>query len=317
VRVAPRWKIVLAFLAVYLCWGMTYLAMRVAVREIPPHLMSGARFLVAGSILYLWCRGHGDPKPTVREWRAAGLIGAFLLLGGNATVAWAEQQVPSGLAAVLIAVAPIWMVGFEWMRGGPRPTKRVIAGLLLGLAGMGMLVSSAGSTGERVNLAGAVLLVLASASWAWGSVISKAAPLPKSPFLATSMEMIAGGVLLLLTALLAGQFSRFRPFEVSASALMAWSFLVVFGSLVGFTAYIWLLGVTSIAKAGTYAYVNPIVAVFLGWAVLDEPVTGRTLIAAFVILAGVALVNIEWRIGRSTNPSGWSFPKETAGPGGC
>jgi len=295
VSVPRRWKIVLAFLAVYLCWGMTYLAMRIAVRDIPPHLMSGARFLVAGLVLYLWTRGRGDPKPTATQWRSAAMVGGFLLLGGNATVAWAEQQVPSGLAAVLIAVAPIWMVAFEWARGGPRPGKRVIAGLILGLAGVALLVSPEGDSATQVNLIGAAMLVLASASWAWGSVVSKSAPLPKSPFLATSMEMIGGGVLLLLTALAVGQVAHFRPTEVSAHAVLAWLFLVVFGSLVGFTAYIWLLGVTSIAKAGTYAYVNPIVAVFLGWAILDEPVTGRTLIAALVILVGVALVNIEWR----------------------
>ena len=294
-RLGMRWKIVLAFLAVYLCWGMTYLAMRIAVRDIPPHLMSGARFLVAGLVLYLWTRGRGDPKPTATQWRSAAMVGAFLLLGGNATVAWAEQQVPSGLAAVLIAVAPIWMVAFEWARGGPRPGKRVIAGLILGLVGVALLVSPKGDSTTQVNLIGAAMLVLASASWAWGSVVSKSAPLPKSPFLATSMEMIGGGVLLLLTALAVGQVAHFRPTEVSAHAVLAWLFLVVFGSLVGFTAYIWLLGVTSIAKAGTYAYVNPIVAVFLGWAILDEPVTGRTLIAALVILVGVALVNIEWK----------------------
>jgi drug/metabolite transporter (DMT)-like permease len=295
VQFGMRWKIVVAFLAVYLCWGMTYLAMRIAVRDIPPHLMSGARFLVAGLVLYLWTRGRGDPKPTATQWRSAAMVGAFLLLGGNATVAWAEQQVPSGLAAVLIAVAPIWMVAFEWARGGPRPGKRVIAGLILGLAGVALLVSPKGDSTTQVNLIGAAMLVLASASWAWGSVVSKSAPLPKSPFLATSMEMIGGGVLLLLTALAVGQVALFRPTEVSAHAVLAWLFLVVFGSLVGFTAYIWLLGVTSIAKAGTYAYVNPIVAVFLGWAILDEPVTGRTLIAALVILVGVALVNIEWK----------------------
>ena len=294
-RLGIRWKIVLAFLAVYLCWGMTYLAMRIAVRDIPPHLMSGARFLVAGLVLYLWTRRRGDPKPTVIQWRSAAMVGAFLLLGGNATVAWAEQQVPSGLAAVLIAVAPIWMVAFEWARSGPRPGKRVIAGLILGLAGVALLVSPKGDSATRVNPTGAVMLVLASASWAWGSVVSKSAPLPKSRFLATSMEMIGGGVLLLLTALAVGQFAHFRPTEVSANAGLAWLFLVVFGSLVGFTAYIWLLGVTTIAKVGTYAYVNPIVAVFLGWAILDEPVTGRTLIAALVILLGVALVNIEWK----------------------
>jgi drug/metabolite transporter (DMT)-like permease len=294
VRLGMHWKIAIAFLAVYLCWGMTYLAMRVAVEDIPPHLMSGARFLVAGAVLYAWTRRRGDPPPTLTEWRGATIVGAFLLLGGNATVAWAEQQVPSGLAAVLIAVVPLWMVGLEWAHGGPRPGKWVIAGLLLGLAGVALLVSTRGDSTSQVNPVGAVMLILASASWAWGSVISKSAPLPQSPFLATSMEMIAGGVLLLLAAAVAGQFADFRPTEVSADAVLAWLFLVIFGSLVGFTAYIWLLGVTSIAKVGTYAYVNPIVAVFLGWAILGEIVTMRTVLAALVILIGVALVNVDW-----------------------
>lgn len=289
-----RWKIALAFFAVYVCWGMTYLAMRIAVVDIPPHLMSGARFLVAGLMLYAWARLRGQGPPTPAQWRAATVIGAFLLLGGNASVAWAEQRVPSGLAAVLIAVAPIWMVGLEWARGGSRPRKRVIAGLLLGLAGVGLLVSSRDSPGTTVDPVGAAILILASASWAWGSVLSKSAPLPDAPFLATSMEMIAGGVLLLLTAAVAGQFNGFNPARVSASAAWAWGYLVVFGSLVGFTAYIWLLGVTSIAKAGTYAYVNPIVAVLLGWAILHEPVTMRMLLAAGVILLGVALVSLDW-----------------------
>jgi drug/metabolite transporter (DMT)-like permease len=292
-----RWRIALAFLAVYLCWGMTYLAMRVAVKDIPPHLMSGARFLVAGLVLYVWARRQGDPKPTARNWYAAAVVGAFLLLGGNATVAWAEQRVPSGLAAVIIAVAPIWMVCMEWARGGPAPAKRVVAGLLLGLVGVGLLVSPRGHAPGQVDALGATLLVLASASWAWGSVASKSAPLPQSPFLATSMEMISGGILLLVTAALAGQIGQFRPAELSTNAILAWLFLVVFGSLVGFTAYIWLLGVTSIAKVGTYAYVNPIVAVFLGWVILGEPVTGRTLLAAAVILIGVALVNLDWKAG--------------------
>jgi drug/metabolite transporter (DMT)-like permease len=222
------------------------------------------------------------------------MVGGFLLLGGNATVAWAEQQVPSGLAAVLIAVAPIWMVTFEWARGGPRPTGRVVAGLLLGLLGLGLLVLPAGGSRNGVALTGAVMLVLASASWGWGSVISKAAPLPRSRLLATSMEMVAGGALILLVAVFAGQLHHFDPLRVSAQAWLSWLFLVVFGSLVGFTAYIWLLGVTSIAKVGTYAYVNPVVAVFLGWAILGEPVTARTIVAALVILAGVALVNLDW-----------------------
>lgn len=293
-RLGMRWKIAIAFFAVYVCWGMTYLAMRIAVVDIPPHLMSGSRFLVAGLALYAWIRTRGERPPTWRQWRAAAVIGAFLLLGGNASVAWAEQRVPSGLAAVLIAVAPVWMVGLEWARGGSRPEKRVVVGLLLGLVGVGLLVSSRSTPGARVDPLGAAILILASASWAWGSVLSKTAPLPRSPFLATSMEMITGGVLLLLTAAVAGQFNGFDPTEVSADAALSWAYLVIFGSLVGFTAYIWLLGVTSIAKAGTYAYVNPIVAVLLGWAILDETVTPRMLVAAAIILGGVALVSVDW-----------------------
>jgi drug/metabolite transporter (DMT)-like permease len=198
------------------------------------------------------------------------------------------------LAAVLIAVAPIWMVGMEWARGGSRPGIRVIGGLLLGLAGVGLLVSPGDDPTTGVDLIGAAMLVLAAASWGWGSVISKSAPLPRSPFLATSMEMITGGILLLVIAAFAGQLDGFSLTAISWQAGLSWIYLVVFGSLVGFTAYIWLLGHTSIAKAGTYAYVNPIVAVLLGWVILGEPITMRTVVATLVILAGVALVNVDW-----------------------
>ena len=221
------------------------------------------------------------------------MIGAFLLLGGNASVAWAEQRVPSGLAALLIGVVPIWMVTLDWLRSGSRPSQQVVAGLLLGAIGVGLLVLPQAG-GDGVDLLGASVLVLAAASWAWGSVISRSASLPSSPFLATSMEMIAGGIICLIVAVMAGELQDFRVAEVSGRAALAWLFLVAFGSLVGFTAYIWLLGVTSIAKVGTYAYVNPIVAVILGWAVLGEPITPRTVVAAAVILAGVALVNVDW-----------------------
>ena len=292
--IGVKWKIAIAFLCVYVFWGMTYLAMRVAVVDIPPHLMAGGRFLIAGLVLYAWARYRGAARPTSKQWRAAAVIGAFLLLGGNASVAWAEQRVPSGLAAVLIGVVPIWMVGIEWARGGSRPAKRVIGGLILGILGVGLLVSPQPGSPSEVDLLGAAVLVLASASWAWGSVTSKSAPLPPSPFLATSMEMISGGMIILIVAVLAGQLHGFSLSAVSGKAAAAWLFLVVFGSLVGFTAYIWLLGKTSIAKAGTYAYVNPIVAVLLGWAILHEPITTRTVLATLVILLGVALVNLEW-----------------------
>jgi drug/metabolite transporter (DMT)-like permease len=292
-----RWKIVIAFLAVYVFWGMTYLAMRVAVEDIPPYLMAGSRFVLAGVLLYIWARSRGDARPTPRQWRATAIIGAFLLLGGNASVAWAEQRVPSGLAALLIGVVPIWMVALDWLRSGSRPSKQVVIGLLLGAVGVGLLVLPRGD-GNGVDLLGAMVLVLAAASWAWGSVISRSSPLPSSPFLATGMEMIAGGVLCLLAGAIAGELQAFDLSEVSGRALLAWLFLVVFGSLVAFTAYIWLLGVVSVAKAGTYAYVNPIVAVILGWAVLAEPITLTTVVAAFVILGGVALVNVDWPASR-------------------
>jgi drug/metabolite transporter (DMT)-like permease len=298
-----RWKIAVAFFAVYVFWGMTYAAMRVAVVEIPPYVMAGARFVLAGALLYAWARSRGERPPTLQQWRAAAKIGAFLLLGGNASVAWAEQRVPSGLAALLIGVMPIWMVGLEWLRRGLRPSQQVIAGLLLGAAGVALLVLPQGD-GAGVDPLGAAVLILAAASWAWGSVISKSAPLPASPFLATSMEMIAGGVLCLIVAALSGELQHFSVAEVSSEAALAWLYLVVFGSLVAFTAYIWLLGVTSIAKVGTYAYVNPVVAVLLGWAVLGEPITMRTVVGAIVILLGVALVNVDWGNSRQKNGAG-------------
>ena len=290
---APRWKIALAFFCVYVFWGMTYLAMRVAVEDIPPYLMAGTRFVLAGLILYAVARHRGDDAPTRLNWRAAVVVGGFLLLGGNASVAWAEQRVSSGLAALLIGVMPIWMVSLEWLRGGSRPRLNVIAGLLLGALGVGLLVLPRGG-GDRVVLLGAVVLIVAAASWAWGSVISKSAGLPKSPFMATSMEMIAGGMLCVLVAVLTGELGDFRPAQVSGEALLAWLFLVIFGSLVAFTAFIWLLGVVSIAKVGTYAYVNPIVAVVLGWAILGEQITLTTVFAAILILCGVAMVNLDW-----------------------
>ena len=290
---APRWKIALAFFCVYVFWGMTYLAMRVAVEDIPPYLMAGTRFVLAGAILYAVARRRGDDAPTALNWRAAAVVGGFLLLGGNASVAWAEQRVSSGLAALFIGVMPIWMVSLEWLRGGSRPRWNVIAGLLLGALGVGMLVLPQGR-GHAVDLLGALVLIVAALSWAWGSVISKSAGLPKSPFMATSMEMIAGGTLCIIVAVLAGEMGAFNPAQVSGEALVSWLFLVIFGSLVAFTAFIWLLGVTSIAKVGTYAYVNPVVAVLLGWAILGESVTLTTVFAAILILCGVAMVNLDW-----------------------
>jgi drug/metabolite transporter (DMT)-like permease len=283
-------KIVAAFAAVYLIWGSTYLAIRFAIETIPPHLMAAARFLVAGAILYAWARLRGAPRPSFQNWRAAAVIGGLLLLGGNGAVVWAETRVPSGVTSLLVATVPIWMVIIESLRsGGRRPARAVIAGLVLGLGGLALLLAP-GRLAGRVDALGAGVLLLGSFSWALGSLLSRTAKLPKSGFLAAAMEMIAGGVWLLLFGLVTGQASRITLAALSAKSLVSLAYLIVFGSLVGFTAYIWLLGATTAARVSTYAYVNPVVAVLLGWAFAGEPMTLRTALAAGVIVAAVALI---------------------------
>jgi drug/metabolite transporter (DMT)-like permease len=283
-------KIVAAFAAVYLIWGSTYLAIRFAIETIPPHLMAAARFLVAGAILYAWARIRGAPRLTFANWRAAAVVGGFLLLGGNGAVVWAETRVPSGVTSLLVATVPIWMAIIESLRnGGRRPAKAVIAGLVLGLGGLALLLAP-GKLAGRVDLLGAAVLLIGSFSWAFGSLLSRTARLPKSGFLAAAMEMVAGGVWLLLFGLATGQAGRLTLAALSAKSLVSLAYLIVFGSLVGFTAYIWLLGATTAARASTYAYVNPVVAVLLGWGFAGEAMTLRTVLAAGVIVAAVALI---------------------------
>ncbi len=265
----PRSQLVAAFASVYLIWGSTYLAIRFAIETMPPHLMAAVRFLVAGALLYVWARWRGAPRPTRANWRAAAVVGGFLLLGGNGAVVWAETRVPSGLTALLVAMVPIWMLVLEMLPrlGGRKPRAAVVAGIVLGLVGLVVLVAP-GRLAGRVDPLGAGVLLLGCLSWAFGSLYSRGAELPKSGFLAAAMEMVAGGFLLLL--------------------LLA--YLIVFGSLIGFTAYIWLLGATTSARVSTYAYVNPVVAVLLGWAFANEPMSLRTLIAAAVIIGAVVLI---------------------------
>jgi drug/metabolite transporter (DMT)-like permease len=285
-------RVVLAFLAVYVIWGSTYLAIRIAIESLPPLLMAGVRFIVAGGILYLWARARGVPAPRRVQWRSAAVIGGFLLLGGNGGVVWAEQRVPSGLTALLIAAVPLWMSLLAWLRGmAGRPTGRIGAGLLLGMLGVGLLVGLRTPEGTgNVDPTGAVVLVLASLSWAWGSLSSRRADLPSSPFLATAMEMLCGGVLLLLAGLARGEAAGLDLGAITPRSVLALVYLLVFGAIVAFTAYIYLLGATTPARVSTYAFVNPVVAVFLGWLVAGEPLSARTLVAAAVILTGVVLI---------------------------
>ena len=287
-----RSLVIAAFATVYLVWGSTYLAIAIAIETLPPLLMAGVRFLIAGVVLYSAARLTGAARPEPRMWRSALLLGALFLLMGNGGVVWAEQRVASGLAAVLVATMPLWTVVIERMRGAPTPPPATIAGLLAGLAGVALLLAPGGG---RVDLLGAAVLTLASISWAYASIISKGQPLPKSGALSSGMQMLAGGSCLTLAGFLSGEASQLASAVPSTRSLLALLYLIVFGSLLGFTAFTWLLQVSTPGRVATYAYVNPVVAVTLGWAVAGEPFGLRHLAASAVIIGGVALITASRR----------------------
>lgn len=286
-----RLLVIAAFAAIYIIWGSTYLAIRVAIDTIPPFLMAGARFLIAGAIMYGWARARGAERPAAASWRAATILGALFLLLGNGGVVWAEQRVPSGIAAVLVALLPIWTAIIEWIRPpGKRPTAGVTAGLVTGFAGVALLLAPGVGSGAQVDPLGGVVLILASLSWAYAGIISKEMPLPASPALSSGMQMLAGGALLMLAALATGEPARMDLAGVSFRSAAAFLYLITFGSLIGFSAFAWLLRVTTPGRVATYAYVNPIVAVFLGWLILGEPLATRDIVAAAIIVGGVVLI---------------------------
>lgn len=291
---APRGLVVAAFLAVYLIWGSTYLGIRFAIETLPPFLMAGSRWILAGALLYAWRRAKGDPAPTARNWRAAAIVGVLLIVGGNGLVSWAQQSVPSGFTALLIAVVPMWIALLEWARTRMTPTARVGAGVLLGLAGVALLVGPAAlgrldDAGPGFVL-GALLILIASFSWANGSLWSRRAPLPKSTLLGASMQMLAGGVVLTLAGLGAGETARLDLAAVTLRSWLAYGFLVLFGSIVAYSAYVWLLQVTRPELVATYAFVNPMVAVVLGALLAGETLEPVTLAAAALIVVAVAVV---------------------------
>jgi drug/metabolite transporter (DMT)-like permease len=291
----PRSRVIAAFAAVYIVWGSTYLAIRYAVQTIPPFTMGGARFLVSGAILYTWTRLRGASRATPREWRDASISGILMLCAGNGAVAWAEEHVPSGLAALIVAVVPLWMVLLDWWRPrGTRPSMLTIAGVVVGLAGLFVLIGPTNlNTAEHVDLTPSIVLVGGSLAWAAGSVYSRYSTQPASSALATGMQMLAGGGVLVLTGALTGELSGFSVVDVSRVSLIGWLYLVTFGSLVGFTAYIYLLKAVSPAKASTYAYVNPVVAVMLGWLIAHEPINRSMILGAAIILGAVAMISIS------------------------
>jgi len=307
-----RYRLVAAFLAVYIVWGSTYLAIRYAIETLPPLLFSGTRFMVAGLMLYGWARLRGAAKPEPANWRLAFIIGGLLLLGGNGAVVLAERSVPSGLTALLIATEPLMVVLLDWARpGGLRPTGRVALGLALGMIGMFILIGPASLAGaNEVNLAGAAWLIAATISWAAGSLYVARTRTRLSPTLFAGMQMIAGGALLFIAGVLHGETHGFVLAAVSLRSLTSLVYLILFGSLVAFTSYSWLLRVTPPSLAATYAYVNPIVAVLLGWAFAGESISLRTMVAAAVIVAAVILITTQ----QSRVKASGAAEKETSAP---
>jgi drug/metabolite transporter (DMT)-like permease len=287
-----RIKLVLALAAVYVIWGSTYLAIKFAIETLPPLLMAGTRFLIAGTALYAWARFKGERQPGLISWRTGLIIGGLLLLGGNGMVVLAEREVPTGLAALLIATEPVMIVLLDWARpGGARPGGRVALGLALGLIGMMILIGPVGlAEGSHVAPLGTALLILAMVSWAAGSLYAARGRSAVSPVMAAGMQMLAGGVLLTFAGMLRGEASTLALGEISLRSAGALVYLIVFGSLIAFTSYSWLLRVATPSLASTYAYVNPVVAVLLGWALAGEQLTLRTLLAAIVIVSAVVMI---------------------------
>ena len=280
--------VLVALGVIYVVWGSTYLAIKIGLDAFPPFLMAGLRFAVAGVVLYAWAwvrRPAGEPRPGARQWLAATIAGGLLLVGGNGAVTWAEQDIDSGLAALLVASVPLWMALLERLRFGTHLPRVAVAGLLLGFVGVGVLVRPGSA-----DLFPSIVVVLGALAWATGSLYSRGAPLPKRPLLSTAMQMLAGSALFLVMSAASGEFARFDPTALTREAVAAVAYLAVFGSIVAFTAYTWLLRATPSSIVATYAYVNPVVAVLLGWAVRDERLTLRTGAAAAIVVASVALI---------------------------
>jgi drug/metabolite transporter (DMT)-like permease len=290
-----RSGLILAFAAIYLIWGSTYLAIRVAVATMPPFLMAGARFVIAGVVLLAFLRWRGAAWPTARQWRVNAAIGVFLLLGGNGLVVWAEQVIPSGITALLIGVSPLFIVLTEWAwPGGTRPTGLTMAALLLGFLGVAWLAAPWESAARGGLNPGRLAGVICSAAfWAFGSIYSRNERHVADPFLASSLQMLGGGAALLAAAFVHGDFARLDPAGIARASWLAFAYLVGVGSLVGFSTFVWLMKHSTPALVSTYAYVNPIVAVFLGWLILGESIGPRTLVASAIIVTAVAIITTQ------------------------
>ena len=287
-------KIWIALIALYIVWGSTYLGIKVAIETIPPFFHAGIRFLASGLILLAWQKAAGQEMPTRPQWKSTFIIGTLLLLGGNGLVAWAEQFIPSGIAALIIATVPLSLVILEAFRpGGVKPNWQAFVGLAFGFVGIFILAGPAEISGSqsKLNPFGVAALLLATVLWATGSIYSKNADLPKASLVTTGAEMLMGSIGLFVVSLLTGELTGWNPAEVSARSLGGLAYLITVGSIVGFGSYIWLLGNAPISLVATYAYVNPIVAVILGYFLGNETLEPRIWIAAAVIIGAVMFIN--------------------------
>src|SRR5271170_3871829 len=288
----PTWKTLLAFAIIYFVWGSTFLAIRTGVREVPPLVLAAMRFSVAGLVLFGWVLARGERAPTIREWRSASLLGLVIFVFDYGLLFWAEQRVPSGIAAVMLATIPVFMALCEiiFLRT-QRLTARLALALLIGIGGVGVLMShTLNLGGAPIDKLGATALIFASISWSIASVLARKLPLTSSKVMSSGAQMLCGGILLAIAAGAFGEFRNFHPWSVSRGAWLALLYLIVAGSIIGFTAYVWLLHHESPTKVGTYAYVNPIVAVLVGYFLGGEALTARTILGTFLVLISVVVI---------------------------
>jgi drug/metabolite transporter (DMT)-like permease len=294
------WLLISAFAAVYIIWGSTYLAIRFAIETIPPFLMAGSRFLIAGAMLYFYARLNGAPRPSAKHIKSTSMIGILLLVGGNGGVVWAEQLIPSGITALIITIEPLWVVLILWFtKEGKTPSWHVWLGILMGITGIIILIGMQDLSNVRnINITGFIVLQCATLSWALGSVYSSKADLPSSSIMTTGLQMFIGGLVLVAISFFSREFQSFNIDEITLSSLFAVIYLIFFGSIIGYTAYSWLTREVSPGKLSTYAYVNPAIAVLLGAWLGHEPLTANILIAAPILITAVALLIYDGSAGK-------------------
>jgi len=291
VKTVARGQLLLAFFLIYFIWGSTYLAIRYAIETMPPFLMAGTRFFGAGFLMYCFMRLRGSTNPDGKQWLHLSVIGTFMFLGGNGLVVWAEQYINSGLAALLVSTLPLWLIMLDWhWANGAAPSRMALLGICLGIVGTVLLIDPTRLVGSTIHLPGALMVVLASLCWAIGSIYSKKIIQPASIFMSAAVQMIGGGISLLIVSVVLGEPFEFELAGVSSVSIVSFFYLMVFGSMVAISTYVWLLQNASAASVSTYAFVNPAIAILLGWLIADEAITTHILIGAGIILAGVFLV---------------------------